>query len=564
MSDGRRSGLAHPRGDEGGTSAGAGAVAALRIATRGSALALVQATGVRDALRAAGRATDLVIVETAGDRRLPDTAWGEGAFVTAIEEALRDGRADIAVHSAKDVPLDGRPDLVIAAYLERADPRDALVVRAGTTDVASLMDLPRGAIVGTDSPRRGAFCRDLRPDLVVRPIHGNVDTRLRRLDAGEVDALLLAVAGLVRLGRGDRITQRLATDLVPPAPGQGAIAVQVRAGDERAGAAVALLDHAPTRAAVDAERAFLQLCGGGCRAPIGAHAAMADGHVRVVAGIADGVGRVARGDGAGDPEGLRLLAERLVGELVDPDAPVVLVTRPIDQRLPLLRALAELGVGAAPVAAIATVPLDPSRILETLTDHPAGGWVVVTSPTGARIAGEAAIRSGRRDLRWAVVGQASAAPLLRLGLDAIWAPDRADGAAIAEQLPIVVGDPVLTLRGDLADATLADGLRARGARVRDVVAYRTVEAPGHARPRLVDALARDPMAVVFASGSAVRGLLTLAGPGADTVRRLPALCIGPVTATVARDAGFREVCVARRPTDEALAELAAATVAVRT
>lgn len=535
----------------------------LRIATRGSALALVQATSVRDALVSAGEAAELVIVETAGDRRLPDTPWGEGAFVTAIEQALRDGRADIAVHSAKDVPLDGHADLVIAAFLERADPRDALVVRAGTTGVTRLEELPHGAVVGTDSPRRAAFCRDVRPDLVVRPIHGNVDTRLRRLDAGEADALILAVAGLERLGQGHRITARLDARIIPPAPGQGAIAVQVRATDGHARTAVATLDHVATRAAVEAERAFLDACGGGCRAPIGALARVEGDGLRISVGIGDGGSRVARGDGDVGPDGSRLLGERLVADLAGPDAPVVLVTRPTDQRLPLMRALAELGVAAAPVAAIATVPMGPAPLRDGLVGLPSGAWVVVTSPTGARIVGAVAAHLGRGDLRWAAVGEATALQLVRAGLTGIWTPSRPDGRAIAEELPADPGASVLLVRGDLADPELAATLERRGAIVREVTAYRTVEAPGSSRPQLAEALQRDPAAVMLASGSAVRGLLTLAGPAAETLRRLPALCIGPTTAAVAREAGFRDVCVARRPSDEALAELAAATVALR-
>ncbi|MDQ3937729.1 MAG: hydroxymethylbilane synthase, partial [Chloroflexota bacterium] len=182
----------------------------IRIGTRGSALALAQAQLVADAVAASGWRHELVIVETEGDRRAPDTAWGEGAFVKSIEQALLEGRADIAVHSAKDVPTDEQPSLAICAYLRREDPRDALVVAgAGAVGGATLDSLPPASVVGTDSPRRTGFLRAHRPDLTVRPLHGNVDTRLRRLDAGEVDALVLAVAGLIRLGRQDRIGERI-------------------------------------------------------------------------------------------------------------------------------------------------------------------------------------------------------------------------------------------------------------------------------------------------------------------------------------------------------------------
>ena len=239
----------------------------IRIGTRGSTLAKIQAGLAAEALRRRGHEASLVIIETEGDRRRLDTAWGEGAFVKAIEVALLDGRIDLAVHSAKDVPTDEDGRLLIAAYLPRADPRDALVTAGGP---ATLHTLPPGSRVGTDSPRRTGFVRARRPDLVVHPLHGNVDSRLRRLDAGETDALVLACAGLDRLGRGDRAGERLDPEVVPPAPGQGALALQVRRDDERVGDATAGLDDRPTRIAVEAERALLMAAGGGCRAPVGA------------------------------------------------------------------------------------------------------------------------------------------------------------------------------------------------------------------------------------------------------------------------------------------------------
>ena len=198
----------------------------IAIGSRGSALALAQARLVHEALEREGYQSRVVIIETEGDRRAPDTAWGEGAFVAAIERALLAGRVHIAVHSAKDVPTDEDPRLRIGAYLPRADPRDALVLRADATE-RGLADLPPGTRVGTDSPRRTGFLLARRPDLAVHPLHGNVDTRLRRLDAGETDALVLACAGLDRLGLGHRISERLDPEIVPPAPGQGAIAVLV-------------------------------------------------------------------------------------------------------------------------------------------------------------------------------------------------------------------------------------------------------------------------------------------------------------------------------------------------
>jgi hydroxymethylbilane synthase len=204
-------------------------------------------------------------------------------FVAAIAAALARGEIDVAVHSAKDVPLDESPDLVIASYPVRADPRDALVTRDGG---ASLATLPRGATVGTDSPRRAGFMRAVRQDLDVVPLHGNVDTRLRRLDAGEVDAIVIAAAGLDRLGRGGRIDQRIDAKVITPAPAQGALAVQARRTDEAMVALLGLYDDAGIRLAVESERCVLSATGGTCRAPVGALAHVAgDDFSMIVGGV---------------------------------------------------------------------------------------------------------------------------------------------------------------------------------------------------------------------------------------------------------------------------------------
>lgn len=258
----------------------------LRLGTRGSRLALIQSSLVADALRAQGVEVELVTLVTSGDVRRPDAAWGEGAFVGALEQALMHGDVDLAVHSAKDVPIEREEDLRIAAYPARADARDALVLPEGSRG-GSLAGLPPGAVIGTDSPRRSGFLLAERPDVEVVGLGGNVDTRLAKLDRGHAGALVLAVAGLTRLGRTDRISQVLQADLVPPAPGQGALAVQVRADRSDVAALVSRLDHPPTRVAVEAEREVLHRSGGGCRAPLGAFGIVERGVLRLTAGVVD-------------------------------------------------------------------------------------------------------------------------------------------------------------------------------------------------------------------------------------------------------------------------------------
>ena len=245
---------------------------ALRIATRGSALALAQARMIGAAAEAAtGRAFELLILQTTGDRiqdRALAAIGGKGLFVKEIQEALLDGRADLAVHSAKDLPAHTPERLAFAAFPRRADPRDAFVAREPGLRVALL---PRNARIGTGSLRRSSQLRARRPDLELVPLRGNVDTRLRKLDELGLHAIVLACAGLDRLGLSDRIHERIETEDMLPAAGQGTLALECRADDSLASELFAL-DHGPTRACLLAERAFQAGLEGDCAVPIAAFA----------------------------------------------------------------------------------------------------------------------------------------------------------------------------------------------------------------------------------------------------------------------------------------------------
>ena len=245
----------------------------LRIATRGSRLALVQTGLVADALRAAhpDLRVEVVEINTEGDRDRQTplrVLGGRGVFVKAVEDALLDGRADVAVHSLKDVPSEPVPGLTIAAVPERADPRDVLVASEGR----SLAELPAGSRVGTSSRRRAALLHALRPDLETIEIRGNVDTRIQKVLDGEADAVILAASGMDRLGRLGEATQCFEAMEFLPAPGQGALGVQCRNDDGDTLGLLAALDHAATRAATDAERGLLSALGTGCSLPVGAYA----------------------------------------------------------------------------------------------------------------------------------------------------------------------------------------------------------------------------------------------------------------------------------------------------
>ncbi len=248
------------------------AVRTLRVGTRASALARVQTDLVAHEL---GAPVDIVPITTEGDRSSAALAQigGTGVFVSALREALLAGDIDVAVHSYKDLPTAAADGVVIAAVPVREDPRDVLVARDGLT----LGELPAGARVGTGSPRRAAQLHALGLGLEVVAIRGNVDTRLGKVAAGEVDAVVLAYAGLRRLGRGDEATEVLDPIQVLPAPAQGALAVECRTSDDEARAMLAGLDHADTRTAVAAERALLAALEAGCSAPVGALAEIAEG-----------------------------------------------------------------------------------------------------------------------------------------------------------------------------------------------------------------------------------------------------------------------------------------------
>jgi hydroxymethylbilane synthase len=269
------------------------------IASRGSQLALWQANWVQAQLKALGHESRIEIIKTTGDKitDVPLAKVGtKGLFTKEIEEALLDGRADLAVHSLKDLPTELPEGLTLAAIPSREDPRDALVGK-------KLADLPRGAKVGTSSLRRSAQLRSLRPDLQIESVRGNVDTRLRKLDEGQYDTILLAAAGLKRLGWANRIAEILGPDQMCPAVGQGALAIETRPESE-AFFACGALDDSATHWAVVAERAVLGALGGGCQVPIGAYARVERGRLRLM-------GLVAAPDGS---EIIRAQSEGAMGD----------------------------------------------------------------------------------------------------------------------------------------------------------------------------------------------------------------------------------------------------------
>jgi hydroxymethylbilane synthase len=286
----------------------------LRIGSRGSQLALCQANLISALLRARGHEVEIEIIHTTGDK-ITDVplaqvgakgGLGKGIFTKEIEEALAAGRVDLAVHSLKDLPTELPPGFEIAAITERQDPRDAFCSRL----YAKIEDLPRGARLGTSSLRRRAQLKAIRPDLDIHPLRGNVDTRLRKLEQGEYAAIILASAGLKRLGRTELIQQIIPAETMCPAAGQGALGIEIREGDSATRQHLAFLNDAAARATTTCERALLNRLGGGCQVPIGAFAEVRkddrSGKLHLEAIVAD-------------PDGLRLLRESRDGDLNHPE-----------------------------------------------------------------------------------------------------------------------------------------------------------------------------------------------------------------------------------------------------
>jgi hydroxymethylbilane synthase len=296
----------------------------LRIGSRGSQLALWQANHVASLLRAHGHEVDIEVIRTTGDK-MSEVALSmvgtKGMFTKEIEEALVSGRVQLAVHSLKDVPTELALEFELAAILPREDARDAFV----STKYEDVHALPAGARVGTSSLRRQALLKALRPDLTVEPLRGNVDTRLRKLDTGELDAMILAHSGLKRLQRTENVRGIFEPKLMCPAPGQGALAIETLKKDEATRALVAILDDHESRASVFCERAVLNALGGGCQVPIGAHAIVHNGKLELSAVVARPDGsEVVRNQGQDDIGRWKELGERVAAQLTKLGADAIL------------------------------------------------------------------------------------------------------------------------------------------------------------------------------------------------------------------------------------------------
>jgi hydroxymethylbilane synthase len=535
------------------------------LATRGSTLAIIQAQLVADALalRYPEHEFTLTPLTTHGDRypamRLSDSPR-EGVFVKDLEQALLDGRAELAVHSAKDLPTLPTSGLTLAAFLPREDARDVLVARRPGT----LAQLPPGARIGTGSPRRAAQIAAVRPDLQAVEIRGNVDTRLRRLREGAADALVLAAAGLARLGRLGEAHELLSFDVMLPAPGQGALAIQALEGSEAA-ALAAVIDDAATSRAVRAERALLRRLGGGCLSALGAYASVDGDQLTLQAVVLDEGGTTiirARAQGHDDAHVVDEVASSLESQgaarlLSRPDPSLVglrvMVTRADRQAAALADALTALGAVAVrcPVIAIEPLPVDP----EALQNLDRYDWVVLTSANGVdrlRDLLREAHRDFPADLKVAAIGPETAARAQEASMTPTLVPRRFIAEELADELSAAMrpGARILLARAAGARDVLPEQLRSRGAQV-DVLETYCAVPPSDVRPRLAACLPEVDM-VTFTSSSTVRHFVdALPGPLPERVR---VACIGPITAQTARELGLRVDIIAQEYTTRGLVD----------
>ncbi len=294
----------------------------IRIGTRGSALALWQTNSVVKLLKThfPEAKFDIKEIKTTGDRVRNHPLFQAstvGLFVKELEMALIDGEIDLAVHSLKDMPSQTTPSLSIAAVIEREDPRDALISRLGK----GIWDLPNGARIGTSSRRRAAQLLSARPDFEILDLRGNVDTRLKKSEQKPYDAIVLAMAGLIRLGKRDLVTQILEPEMMLPAAGQGALALEVRADDETTRKHVASIEHADSRIAVDSERSFMAIIGAGCHVPVGAYAQVEEGRIWLRGLVASLNGQtIIRGERRDSVDHSTRLAQNLAEELLSKGA----------------------------------------------------------------------------------------------------------------------------------------------------------------------------------------------------------------------------------------------------
>jgi len=530
----------------------------LILGSRGSQLALWQARHVASRLEALGVKTEIKIIRTTGDKitDVPLAKVGtKGLFTKEIEEALLAGEIDLAVHSLKDLPTVTPEGLAIAAIPEREDARDALLGK-------TFEQLAAGMKVGTSSLRRAAQLRNLVPGIVIEDLRGNLDTRVRKLEEGQYDAIVLAAAGLSRLGWQAKISDRLEPTMVCPAAGQGALAIETR--DHGPALDVCRkLDHAPTRAAVTAERTLLGALGGGCQVPIGAHAFAVEDRLQLMGVVVDPeTGEEVRAVIEGrEPEamgvelacimlddGARRILESVYGRTMPLAGQRVVVTRARKQASILTEKLAALG------ADVVELPVIEFAAMEfKAPEWAAYDWAIFTSVNGVEsFFSRVAPVKGPRLL---AIGAATAEALRALGLEPEVVPEAyvAESVVAALSSEVLEGKRILLPRAAVARDVIPAELSARGASVDVLPVYRTV-VPADLAERAASIFHGPRRAdwITITSSSTVKNLLAAAGR--EMIEGVKLASIGPVTSETARRHGLTVALEASPSTVDALAD----------
>jgi hydroxymethylbilane synthase len=545
------------------------------VGTRASLLARTQSTTFADLFaQRAGRNWEEVLVTTPGDdtTKSLNQPGSPGLFVSTLRKALLSHQADVIVHSYKDLPSSPEPGIVLAAVPPRVDPRDALVSRDGRR----LADLPRGSRVGTSSPRRAVALSQLRPDLVIVPIRGNVDTRIRKVRDGEVEATVMAMAGLMRIGRLNEVAEVL--DYMLPAAAQGALAVECREADTEMRAALALLDDPESRLVTTAERFVLVGINAACTTPVAAMATFdgtrlhlrakltlngrhTEAEVEVECAVEDvakaatlGMTAAARLSGAARP----VLLVRSEGNESDADRLADLGIATISEPYVNISAATDAGMDQSLVDALTNCAADPEVAART--------WLVATSPMtvptwlmgqGESLA-RAAAAAAAAGVRAAATGARTAATLSDLGFRDVLVPEDSSAAGL---LHAIQGEPPSTAlfpHGNLALRTLPDGLTSLGWQVMESVVYDTKTVT--ARPASAALVERSEVsAVVLRSPSAVRALTHHVSVPED----VNIICAGRTTAQAATEAGLTIAAVAPSPSSPDIARTVASLPDVR-
>ena len=564
------------------------AATVVRFGTRGSRLALEQSRQVLERFHAfyPERATELVVVETQGDLDRVSSLQeigGRGVFTSAIERAVIEGSVEAAIHSAKDVPTALEPSVPLVAFPLRDDPRDVLVTRHHTT----LSALPPNPVIGSSSRRKAVQIRLLRPDARIISIRGNVDTRLRKSEADDLDGVVLAAAGLHRLGLADRINEYFPVEDIVPSPGQGAIAIQARF-DSNAIETLAGLGDSGIAALVGIERAFLAAVGVGCTAGVGALAVPHGHSIRLVAMLSNEAGeRTTREEAILAPhealEHAIALAEQMKSAVIGDDRQIhfgvqipsdpalvgarVVVTRPRHQAGQLLEILEQQGVTAYAMPLIRIEPLDdPTALDAALLDAVAGQfeWMVFTSANtvdavAARLERMALEPSALSKVRIASVGMATTRVATASGFTVELTGTGSTARDLAQEIVdrAKPGEHVLYPRSQLGRDDLRTVLEGAGLSVVSVDAYQTVTEDS-LDLQLVEQVKRGEIdAITFSSPSSVHTLTSLVGDAPCKLGAVPAICAGPVTAAAAREAGLFVAATSVNPGPEAMAQAVA-------